>query len=135
MCARLLDVMIENGDQDAWELLDIPMETWEGMADLFRSPDPVIGTRRAKFLVLLEAAVAESMASGADDDPHGIEALAPFWVQALRIGAVNNQGRILTAIDHWLGSVSVGFTGRERDCFMSLIGWAREAATPRLCFG
>ena len=131
ICARLLDVIVEKCDQGAWSLLDIPVQTWEGLADLFRSADPVIGVRRAKFLVLLESAVTESLASVAGDDLRGVDELAPFWVQALRIGAVKNQEPILQAITH-RREFSAYITRQEIRYLMSLVGWAREAGDPSL---
>jgi hypothetical protein len=131
ICARLLDVIVEKCDRGAWSLLDIPVQTWEGLADLFRSADPVIGVHRAKFLMLLESAVTESLAGVADDDLRGVDALAPFWVQALRIGAVNNQERILQAITD-RREFSAYITVQESRYLMSLAGWAREAGDPSL---
>jgi hypothetical protein len=133
MCARLLDVIVEKCDQGAWHLLDIPVQTWEGLADLFRSPDPVIGACKARFLVLLESAVAEALSSVADgDDIRGMDALAHFWAQALRIGAVNDQERILHTTDLWVGLSSGDLTARDGMCLMSLFGWAREVGNPSL---
>jgi hypothetical protein len=132
MCVRLLDMIVEKCDQGIWALLDIPVQTWEGLADLFRSADPVIIARKAKFLVLLESAVAESIANVADVDSHGVDAFAPFWVQALRIGAVNNQEWILQAIDSWMNFISNDIIGREGKCVMSLVAWAREVGDPSI---
>jgi hypothetical protein len=87
--------------------------------------------RRAKFLVLLESAVTESLASVAGDDLRGVDELAPFWVQALRIGAVNNQEWILQAITQ-RREFSAYITGQESRYLMSLVGWAREAGDPSL---
>jgi hypothetical protein len=133
MCARLLDVIVEKCDQGAWHLLDIPVQTWEGLADLFLSPDPVIGACKARFLVLLESAVAEALSSVADrDDIRGMDALAHFWAQALRIGAVNDQERILQTTDLWLELSSGDLTARDGMCLMSLFGWVREVGDPSL---
>ena len=133
MCARFLDVIVEKCDQGAWRLLDIPVQTWEGLADLFRSPHPVIGTCKARFLVLLESAVAEALSSAADDDDvRGMDALAHFWAQALRIGAVNDQERILQRAGHWMRLSDGDLSARDGMCLMSLFGWAREAGDPSL---
>ena len=132
MCARLLDVIVEKCDQDAWHLLDIPVQTWEGLADLFLSPDPVIHACKARFLVLLESAVAEALPSVADDDIRGMDALAHFWAQALRIGAVSDQERILQTTDLWVGLSSGDLTARDGMCLLSLFGWAREVGDPSL---
>lgn len=132
MCGGLLDIIIGKCNQGAWDLLDIPVQTWGGLADLLQSDNPVIRTRRANFLALPELAVAESIADVAEDDIRGIDALAPFWVQALRIGAVGNQEGILRAIERLLGSTPKGITGRGRKYLMPLLGWVREIGDPSL---
>ena len=100
---------------------------------LFRSADPVIGVRRAKFLVLLEPAVTESLASDADDDLRGVDELAPFWVQALRIGAVDNQERILQAITH-RREFPAYITGQESRYLCRLSAGRVKPVTHRSCF-
>jgi hypothetical protein len=127
VCARLLDMIIEKCDQGAWRLLDIPVQTWEGLADLSRSPDPVFGAGKARFLVLLESAVAETMPNVAENNVRGMDALAHFWAQALRIGVVNDQEWILQMTDLWVGLSSGDLTARLGMCFLSMLGWAREA--------
>jgi len=133
LCARTLDAIIEKCEAGDWRPLDIPVGTWERLANLFRSTDLVSDTHRGRFLVLVEAAVAESFESFKDDEQPGTHALAPFWVQALRIGAVGNMDRILKAIERWLGPrIPEYIAGRELKCIMSLIGWAHECSVPSL---
>jgi hypothetical protein len=133
MCSRLLELIVEKCDQGAWHLLDVPVQTWEGLTDLLRSPDPVIRACKARFLVLLESAVGEALASVADsDDIRGMDALAHFWAQALRIGAVNDQERILQTTCLWVELSSGNLTARDGMCLMSLFGWAREVGNPSL---
>jgi hypothetical protein len=69
-------MIVEKCDQDAWCLLDIPVQTWEGLADLFRSPDAVIGAGKARFLALLESAVAETLRSVTGEDTRGMSITA-----------------------------------------------------------
>ena len=91
------------------------------------------GLTIARFLVLLEAAVAEALSSVADnDDIRGMDALAHFWAQALRIGAVNDQERILQTTGLWVELSSGSLTARDGMCLMSLFGWAREVGNPSL---
>lgn len=123
-----LDAIIEKCEHAEWHLLDIPVETWEGLAGLFRSDDHGIGARKSRFLTVLEAAVAESIESFTDDRRGDVRTLAPFLVQALRIGAVDNKDWILEAIHgSLLSRAPVDIAGWERTCILSLIGWARES--------
>jgi hypothetical protein len=126
LCARALDVIMDRCERGAWRLLDIPVETWDGLAGVFRSADPELDARRGRFVVLLESAVAESIEgegfrAGKDRD---LRALAPFWVQALRIGADGKKDTIFAALDKAL--VSDVLTSRERTYLLALVGWARE---------
>jgi hypothetical protein len=132
LCLRVLDMIIEICGRGNWQLLDIPVETWEGLAAIFRSALPGIGTRENRFVALLELAVAESIQDVEDDDGQAIRALTPFWVQALRIGAVSNVDWMLNAIRQSVSMVFLEIVGRERRSLLSLAGWAREIGDPSL---
>ena len=129
LCARLLDIIIEECRRGAWHLLDIPVSTWEGLADLFCSADPAFDASRAGFLALLESAVAESMSDLRGDALRDADALAAFWVQALRIGVTRNREPILQAMEGWIASAPElsALNRREGQFLLPLLGWAREA--------
>jgi hypothetical protein len=137
LCALALDVIMDRCEQGTWRLLDIPLETWEGLASVFRSADPVIDARRGRFVGLLESAVAESLEGEGfrDDDVRDVRTLAPFWVQALRIGAEGKKDAILAMLDGTLRRRTL--TSWERKYLLALVGWARESGndiSPLLSF-
>ena len=99
LCAKSLDVIIEKCQLGTWDLLGVPVQTWEWMVDLFRLSHPVISPRKGRFLTLLELAVTESIDGIVDDDARGILAFTPFWLLALQIGATQNEERILRMIE------------------------------------
>jgi hypothetical protein len=129
----LLAMIIDECRTGTWSLLDIPVETWEQLADMFVSGSPAGGERRAEFIGILEAAIADSMTALRQNPDIGTARwpLAFFWIQALRIGATGqSSGRrdVLAALveAEIFGGAGKRRTSWYRKCLLAVAGWARE---------
>ena len=122
LCARSLEAIMAACEQKGWSLLDIPMDTWGGLADLLVSGEPVIENHRTRFAALLEMVVDEVIKPPSDD----IQMLTDLLVHALRIGAAKKINRIIPFITGMLNQASATPSRKGRDCVLLLMRWARE---------
>lgn len=136
LCGQMLARIVGKCRVGNWSLLDISVETWERLADLFAVDSPVVaqGTR-ADFIAILESAITESMAV-LDGEPERGAALGPlalFWVHALRIGATRRQDDLIgVVINGVILDSSKAPPGWRRKCLLALAGWVRERGDQRL---
>ena len=136
LCGQMLVRIVGECRAGNWSLLDISVETWERLADLFAVGSPVVpqGTR-ADFITILESAITESRAI-LDEEPERGGARGPlalFWVHALRIGATRRQDDLIGAVVHDAINVQA-IPGWQRKCLLALAGWVRERGDQRLAF-
>jgi hypothetical protein len=134
LCARWLDGIMRACEGNAWHLLDIPTETWSGLADLFVSADFAAGGQRARFIALLEAVIAEpieAVMGGSYAADQGLPvaddaeaALLEFWINALRIGARAREVELLADI---FDTISASYRQSALGHWvMLLMRWAHE---------
>jgi hypothetical protein len=122
LCARALEAIMAQCEQGAWSLLDIPIGTWGGLADLFASGDPVIENQRTRFAAFVEIAVDEVLGIEFEN----VQVLAEFSIHALRIGAVKQPGdvvRLIHAATTHMFSLS---SKKSQRWVLLLIRWAHE---------
>jgi hypothetical protein len=123
---RLLDTITHNCERGAWSLLDIPVGTWEGLADLLRSTKWRVPETRKRLVALADDAVKESLRQ--QDGRRDLSPeIAQFWIQALRIGAIRYLDNILAAMSNSPRSLD---QGEVRKPAMSLMRWAHENNAP-----
>jgi hypothetical protein len=131
LCARTIDAIMRGCERDAWNLLDIPLETWDGLADLFVAAGPVMASSRRDFAAVLDDHLGNLMeALETTDLPRSRKLLdlslklAELWLQAFRIGSVRHREHILL----WLIRLATTETGslERRRWFLLLLRWARE---------
>jgi hypothetical protein len=136
LCEHSLDEIMRACEGHVWHLLDIPTETWGGLADIFVSGDFDATGRRARFTALLEEVIAQTLeaatvgSSAADQRipvAEGSEtALFEFWINALRIGARAHQVAVLDLVlDVILASPELR-SWRSRAWVSLLMRWAHE---------
>jgi hypothetical protein len=136
LCERTLDEIMRACERNAWHLLDIPTETWGGLADVFVSVDFAAEGRRARFIALLEVEVAQTFEAAATEgsapdqripvvDEAGT-ALFDFWINALRIGARARQGDILDRVFPAISTLQELRSLGSRRWVALLMRWAHE---------
>jgi hypothetical protein len=124
LCARTLDALLRGCEHDAWNLLDIPLETWDGLADLFAEAGSVMASRRSDFVAVLDTHLAGFAPVTGVTPYERSRKLADVWLHALRIGSVRHREYILPFL---ITLVAVGTPSRERRrWFLLLLRWARE---------
>jgi len=140
VCAQTIDAIAGECEQGTWVPLDIPLETWSGLADLFVAARPVIASRRARFAAVIANAM-DGMLSAADEERNRGEwipthvPILEFWLQVLRIGALRHQGRFLAALEQYLVGNTVYAQTQARRCFLLLARWARENGETKFLSG
>ena len=132
LCGQMLARIVGECRAGNWSLLDISVETWERLADLFAVGSPVVaqGTK-ADFITILESAITESRAVLDEKPERGGGPLALFWVHALRIGATRRQDDLIGAIVYEAAAIQA-LPGWQRKCLLALAGWVRERGDHRL---
>jgi hypothetical protein len=130
LCARAVDAILRGCERDAWNLLDIPLETWNGLAGLFVEAGPIMASRRGDFAAVLDdhlegfmQAVESTHFDGWRVDELPPE-LAEPWLHAFRIGSFRHREdapRLLIprATTHTRPL-------EQRRWFLLLLRWARE---------
>jgi hypothetical protein len=136
LCERSLDEIMRACQGNVWHLLDIPTETWRGLADIFVSGDFAAAGRRARFTALLEEVIAQTLEAGtagrsaADQripiDGDDVTALFEFWINALRIGARARQVAILDAVLDLIPASYEFRSLRSHGWVTLLMRWAHE---------
>jgi hypothetical protein len=131
VCAQTIDAIVAECERGTWAPLDIPLETWNGLADLFVEARPDIASRRAKFAAVIADGL-DGMLSAADEERNRGEwipthvPILELWLQVLRIGALRHRERFLRAVEQYVeGSTGYAQT-QARRCFLLLVRWARE---------
>jgi len=131
VCAQTIDAIVSECGRGTWAPLDIPLETWNGLADLFVEATPVIAGRRAKFAAVIADGL-DGMLSSADEERNRGEwipthvPILEFCLQVLRIGALRHGGRFLRALEQYVMGNTVYAQTQARRCFLLLVRWARE---------
>jgi hypothetical protein len=124
LCARTIDALLRGCERDAWNLLDIPLETWGGLADLFVEARASMATRRTNFAAVLtdhlEGFVPATGVTAYDRS----RKLADLWLHALRIGSVRDREHFLPFLTTLVTAGSVSL--ERRRWFLLLLRWARE---------
>jgi len=133
LCLGWIDVILQQCSRRDWSPLDIPLGTWDGLADLFRTADPLFARARERFAALvdvdIESAQHDQLAAPlATGQPHLIE----FWIQALRIGVTQTRGSIVQAVIPVVTRENAEFSGYTRRWFLLLLRWARESSEAQL---
>jgi hypothetical protein len=133
LAARALDAIIAGCQRDGWDLRDIPVESWDGLADLLVTADGPVAARKRAFIELLDAAVGSTMR----DETSGMPAIrrpwayAEFWVNALRIGVPDPQGTLLgEAVGLLNHSWAEGRLSVPWRALVVMVRWARETDDP-----
>jgi len=131
VCGQTIDAIIGECERGAWTPLDIPLETWSGVADLFVEGRPVIASRRAKFAAIVADGL-DGMLSSADEERNSGEwipthvPILELWLQVLRIGALRHRKRFLRALELHVAGNTLYAETQARRCFLLLVRWARE---------
>jgi hypothetical protein len=135
LCERSLDEIMRACEGNVWHLLDIPTETWGGLADIFVPADFAATGRRARFTALLEPVIAQTLEaatsghSAADQqtptDGDAVTALE-FWINALRIGASARREDILDTVFGVISASHELVSLRCRGWVTLLMRWAHE---------
>jgi hypothetical protein len=138
LCGQMLARIVGECRAGNWNLLDVSVETWERLADLFAVGSPLApqGTR-ADFIKILESAITESVAllNGEPGRDRRREPLALFLIHALRIGTTRRQDDLIGAVFNEVFKDFVeSAPGWERKCLLALAGWVRERGDQRLAF-
>lgn len=134
LCVLSLKTIIGECEQRRWNLLDIPSETWTGLADIFTAGDLIIESHRDDFTTLINSVIGatlEQRSASVDQidgpDPlHDVQAYAEFWLHALRIGARNHQQVILMAISQMLSRDRTLVSNGNRNWVLILMRLVRE---------
>lgn len=132
VCGQTIDAIVGKCERGTWAALDIPLETWSGLADLFVEASPVIASRRARFAAVIADGL-DRMLSSADEERTGGGEWIPthvpileFWLQVLRIGSLRHRERFLSALEQYVVGNTVYAQTQARRCFLLLVRWARE---------
>jgi hypothetical protein len=129
LCARALDSVILGCEHGGQSLLDVPAETWSGIADLFMSDGREIIARKNRFIALLNGAIGESFEFGQENGiPLAVllRGFADVWIHALRVGATAYQNVIIAAVLARVNDRRAVRSDAERRSILLLIRWARE---------
>ena len=135
LCVRSLQAILNEAGRNEWHLLDIPVETWDGLASLFTSSDPDISSTHIHFVAALDAAISVfvrrgTTASDLDTDRLGS---VEFWIHALRIGVEENRDVVLENIIQILDMNSGELrSSTSRRWVLLLIAWARNRDDSKL---
>ena len=131
LCARAMEAILRGCERDAWNLLDIPLETWDGLATLFVEAGPALASRRASFAAVLDDR-GESLLPAAGTELDGIEKAADLFskltelcLHGFRIGSMI---RYRDDFMWYLIRRATDSTGplAWRRYFLLLLRWARE---------
>jgi hypothetical protein len=131
VCAQTIDAIVGECERGTWAPLDIPLETWNGLADLFVEARPVIASRRAKFAAVTADGL-DGILSPADEERNKDEwvpthvPILELWLQVLRIGAPRHRGRFLRDLEQYVLGNTIYALTQARRCFLLLVRWARE---------
>ena len=131
LCARAIDALLRGCERDAWNLLDIPLETWDGLADLFVEAGPIMASRRRDFAAVLDDHLGIFMPDvGTRELDRSVELaelaikLGELWLHAFRIGSVKHRELFLWVLIP-LATANTGSMD-DRRVFFLLLRWARE---------
>lgn len=136
LCGQVLARIVAECRTGNWNLLDISVETWERLADLFATGSPVeTQDAKAEFIAVLESAITESITATSGNSAlyHARGPLALFWIHALRIGAIERQDRLISAVINKVIKEPARLApGWRRKCLLALACWVRERGDQRL---
>jgi hypothetical protein len=127
LCAWTIDAILSGCERDAWNLLDIPMETWGGLATLFVEAGPVMASRRREFAAVLDDHLESLTITGVTRIEEGDELspkLAELWLYAIRIGSVRHREHLLRLLIRRAKALTRSLGWRR--WFLLLLRWARE---------
>lgn len=133
LCTRSLELIIQERAQKNWYLLDIPIQTWDGLADLLVSS----GEQYFSLRQLLSHALNEELGRlGRGRISWVVLDVRPvppveILIQALRIGTSDNPD-ILNAVLLQIFTEKFLHGDASRRWFLLLIRWARENNNIRL---
>jgi hypothetical protein len=132
LCARAIDAILRGCERDAWNLLDIPLETWDGLATLFVEAGPAMASRRTNFAAVLDDHLESLLPAAGTRELDSIEKatdlfskLTELCLHGFRIGSMI---RYRDDFMWYLIRRSTDSTGPlvSRRYFLLLLRWARE---------
>ena len=129
LCVQMLDVVMDSCEHHSWDALDIPIDTWYSLAELFTSHHSDVESRRIRFARIID----ETLSARKDGSSPGFDTslnngLAEFWINALRIGISKHQKTALKQIFDTVKKANefhLQSTVSWR-CYFLLIRWMRE---------
>ncbi len=127
LCARSLETIIQKCSGETWNMLDVPIETWGGLADLFVSGDPVIESQRNRFAALIHLAINVTFGIYRREPELVNRAFSEFWIHAFRIIGAPLPEYAMDIVQNVLSGPmnSLGSTA-DRSSILLLMRWARE---------
>jgi hypothetical protein len=126
LCARTLSTITDARTRGVWRLMDIPAQTWDGLADMFTSGDADISDPRAAFSEFLReelARLASAKARFLVVEVRSSAPLAEVLVHALRISVADQPAAMEFALSRILGGDGDDISRRG---LLLLMRWARE---------
>ena len=128
LCAWAIDAILRGHEHDDWSLLDIPLETWDYLADLFVGGGPTLAGRRGEFARILDDQLANLIpimaASKSRVDELTLQ-MPELLLHAFRIGSVRYRDEFLKYLIPLAKDDTIGVVERRR-WFLLLLRWARE---------
>jgi hypothetical protein len=129
LSARAIDEILHGCAENGWNLLDIPLETWDGLADLFVAAGPDIAMYRREFAAVLDEHMDGFLSRPDPDLGTGAEfsrRVPRLLPHALRIGsAMLPEGYLDELVPLATDGLSLL---RDRRWFLLLLCWAQENA-------
>jgi hypothetical protein len=133
LCARSLELILQARTDETWRLLDIPAQTWDGLADLFVSSGEQFIVIRQQFAELLERELVRFSRGGLKMWGIGSRAVTPveIGIHALRIG-ISDRSRAANTVLAEIFSEKYLHGSAGRRWFLLLIRWMREKGDDQL---